>query len=130
MGEAWIRKRADRIRFRDMGSDSDNGCHEAMKHRIIPRLTQTDNSDPDGTNQKIKKRTTKNDSNGKQETCEERIERISQTNVSFLEFWLQCLDWKMLRLFFFFVGVASLIYLFFVFNFNEKLWNNYFPSRA
>jgi len=120
-----------------MGSDSDNGCHEAMKHRIIPRLTQTDNSDPDRTNQKIREKTTKNDSNGKQETREERIERISQTNVSFLEFWLQCLDWKMLRLFFtllvlffFFVGVASLIYLFFVFNFNEKLWNNYFPSRA
>ena len=114
-----------------MGSDSEKDCCDAMKHRIIPKLTQTENKDQVGEKKQsvFKRRNNTNETNGKKETSDERVGRISQTNVSFMDFWFQCLDWEMLRLFFgllmlFFcsVGIASLLYLFFVFSFNEKLW--------
>ena len=119
-----------------MGSDSEKECCDAMKYRNIPKLTQTDKSDNGVVNKTsgLKRRTNNNEPNGKKETSEERVDRISHTSVSFMEFWFQCLDWEMLRLFFgllmlFFcmVGVASIFYLFAVFSFNEKLWYYYFP---
>ena len=119
-----------------MGSDSEKDCCDAMKHRIIPKLTQMENNGQVGEKKQsvFKRRNNTNETNGKKETSEERVGRISQTNVSFMDFWFQCLDWEMLKLFFgllilffFAVGIASLLYLFFVFNFNEKLWYYYFP---
>ena len=123
-----------------MGSDSEKECCDAMKHRIIPKLMQTEKNDHVGEKKqsvfkrKNNEKNEENESNGKKETSEERVDRISHTHVSFMDFWFQCLDWEMLRLFFgllmlFFcaVGIASLLYLFFVFSFNEKLWYYYFP---
>ena len=51
-----------------------------------------------------------------------------------MDFWYECLDWEMLKLFFallmlFFCifGFFTIIYLLFVFNYREKLWYFYFP---
>ena len=123
-----------------MGSDSEKECCDAMKNRIFPKLMQTEKNNPVGEKKqsvfkrKNNEKNEENESNGKKETSEERVDRISHTHVSFMDFWFQCLDWEMLRLFFgllmlFFcaVGIASLLYLFFVFSFNEKLWYYYFP---
>jgi len=119
-----------------MGSDSEKECCDAVKHRIIPKLTQSEKNDNGGEKKQngTHKSSKNSDSNIKKETSEERVERISHTKVSFLEFWFQCLDWEMLRLFFgllmlffTFVGIVSFLYLCFVFSFNEKLWYFYFP---
>ena len=116
-----------------MGSDSD-ACCDAMKQRIIPRITKSDTNGTERKSSAIKRKGFKEDSNEKKESVEERIVRIDQTKVTFMEFWYECLDWEMLRLFFgllllFFtmVGIASLLYLMFVFNYREKLWYFYFP---
>jgi len=94
-----------------MGSDSEKECCDAMRHRIIPKLTKSAKSDQNGEKKEsgLKKRDTISEPNGRKETSEERVDRISHTNVSFMEFWFQCLDWEMLRLFF------GLLLLFFVF---------------
>ena len=119
-----------------MGSDSEKDCCDAMRHRVIPKLTQSEKNDTTGEKKQSggQKRNNKAVLNGKIETSEERVERINHTSVSFMQFWFQCLDWEMLRLFFgllmlFFtlVGIISFIYLCFVFAFNEKLWYFYFP---
>ena len=119
-----------------MGSDSEKECCDAMKHRIIPKLIETEKSNhvSEKKSSVFKRKSNKDDTNGKKETSEERVERITHTNVSFTEFWFQCVDWDMLKLFFglliiFFcvVGFATLLYLFFIFNFREKLWYYYFP---
>eukprot|EP00092_Neocalanus_flemingeri_P062883 GFUD01075960.1.p1 GENE.GFUD01075960.1~~GFUD01075960.1.p1 ORF type:complete len:119 (+),score=30.67 GFUD01075960.1:76-432(+) len=111
-----------------MVSDSDKECCDAMRQRIIPKLIQTGKNEQVPGKRKIEKE------NGNKETNEERVERISHTNVSFMEFWMQCIDWNMLRLFFgllmlffFAVGFATLLYLMFVFSFKENLWYYYFP---
>jgi len=119
-----------------MGSDSEKDCCDAMRHRIIPKLTQSEKNDSAGEKKQsgAQKRNSKSEINGKIETSEERVERINNTRVSFMEFWFQCLDWEMLRLafgllllFFTLVGIICFIYLCFVFSFNEKLWYFYFP---
>jgi len=116
-----------------MGSYSEPCC-DAVKHRIIPKITQTESNGTERKSSAVKRKVNKDDSNGKKETTEERIVRINKTSVTFMEFWYECLDWEMLRLFFgllllFFcmVGVASLLYLMFVFNYRESLWYYYFP---
>merc|ERR1712029_474414 len=60
--------------------------------------------------------------------------KINKTQVTFFDFWYECIDWDMIKLFYallmlFFctVGLAVFLYLFYVFNFNEKLWYFYFP---
>eukprot|EP00092_Neocalanus_flemingeri_P062884 GFUD01075961.1.p1 GENE.GFUD01075961.1~~GFUD01075961.1.p1 ORF type:complete len:127 (+),score=32.39 GFUD01075961.1:76-456(+) len=119
-----------------MVSDSDKECCDAMRQRIIPKLIQTEkNEHVPGKQSSVSKRKIEKDiPNGDKETNKERVERISHTNVSFMEFWMQCIDWNMLRLFFgllmlffFAVGFATLLYLMFVFSFKENLWYYYFP---
>ena len=119
-----------------MGSDSEKECCDAMKHRIIPKLIETEKNNhvSEKKSSVFMRKSNKNENNGKKETSEERVERITHTNVSFMEFWFHCVDWDMLKLFFglliiFFlvVGFATLLYLFFIFNFREKLWYYYFP---
>ena len=53
-----------------------------------------------------------------------------------MDFWYECVDWDMIKLFYalmmlFFctVGFTCMIYLLYVFNYNEKLWYYYFPVR-
>ena len=53
-----------------------------------------------------------------------------------MDFWYECVDWDMIKLFYalmmlFFtmVGVFTFIYLLYCFNFNEKMWYFYFPGR-
>eukprot|EP00092_Neocalanus_flemingeri_P042068 GFUD01045839.1.p2 GENE.GFUD01045839.1~~GFUD01045839.1.p2 ORF type:complete len:121 (-),score=30.77 GFUD01045839.1:586-948(-) len=113
-----------------MGADSDKECCDAMRQRIIPKLILTEKSEHAPEKTSIEK----DAANENKETNEERVKRISHTNVSFMEFWMQCIDWNMLRLFFgllmlffFAVGFTSLLYLMFVFSFKENLWYYYFP---
>eukprot|EP00092_Neocalanus_flemingeri_P062885 GFUD01075962.1.p1 GENE.GFUD01075962.1~~GFUD01075962.1.p1 ORF type:complete len:127 (+),score=36.26 GFUD01075962.1:76-456(+) len=122
-----------------MVSDSDKECCDAMRQRIIPKLIQTEkNEHVPGKQSSVSKRKIEKDiPNGDKETNKERVERISHTNVSFMEFWMQCIDWNMLRLFFgllmlffFAVGFTSLLYLMFVFSFKENLWYYYFPVSS
>jgi len=112
-----------------MGSDSERECCDAVKHRLIPKLREKNSS-----NLKRKTNDVGTVTNGKKETSEERVQRISHTHVSFMEFWFQCLDWEMLKLFFALlmlflcaVGFATLLYLFLVFFLKENLWYYYFP---
>ena len=65
-----------------------------------------------------------------------REKKIQKTKVSFFDFWYECIDWEMIKLFYallmlFFctVGIACALYLLYVFNYNEKLWYYYFPVR-
>ena len=65
-----------------------------------------------------------------------REKKINKTKVSFFDFWYECIDWDMIKLFYalmmlFFctVGFTCMIYLLYVFNYNEKLWYYYFPVR-
>lgn len=65
---------------------------------------------------------------------DEREKKIHNTDVTFYQFWCECIDWEMIKLFYallmlFFsvVGFSCFIYLLFVFNFNENLWYFYFP---
>merc|ERR1719206_1211054 len=83
-----------------MGSDSEKDCCDAMRHRVIPKLTQSEKNDTTGEKKQSggQKRNNKAVLNGKIETSEERVERINHTSVSFTQFWFQCLDWEMLRL--------------------------------
>jgi len=60
--------------------------------------------------------------------------KINHTKVGFKEFWYECVDWDMIKLFYammmlFFtmVGVFTFIYLLYCFNYNEKMWYYYFP---
>ena len=53
-----------------------------------------------------------------------------------MDFWYECVDWDMIKLFYalmmlFFtmVGVFTFIYLLYCFNFNEKMWYWYFPGK-
>ena len=53
-----------------------------------------------------------------------------------MDFWYECVDWDMIKLFYalmmlFFtmVGVFVLLYLLYCFNFNEKMWYWYFPGK-
>ena len=53
-----------------------------------------------------------------------------------MDFWYECVDWDMIKLFYalmmlFFtmVGVFTFIYLLYCFNFNEKMWYFYFPGK-
>ena len=53
-----------------------------------------------------------------------------------MDFWYECVDWDMIKLFYalmmlFFtmVGVFTFIYLLYLFNFNEKMWYYYFPGK-
>ena len=62
--------------------------------------------------------------------------KINHTKVGFMDFWYECVDWDMIKLFYamvmlFFtmVGVFTFIYLFYCFNFNEKMWYYYFPGK-
>jgi len=112
-----------------MGLDSYKACCEAVRQRNLPKLIQSDKNENG-----IQRKTTKDSVNGKKETSEERVIRISQTSVSVKEFWYECLDWEMLKLFFallmlFFcvVGFVTLVYLIVIFNFKENLWYFYFP---
>lgn len=119
-------------------TDSDNECH--MKHRIIPRIT------PIETNKKFtlkedarKERKNRNGCekcDDKKETTEERIERISKVKVSIVDFFIQCLDHDMLKLFcqvlVGFLGMCafvSIIYVTLVYMFKPNLWNIYFPKQ-
>ena len=62
--------------------------------------------------------------------------KINHTKVGFKEFWYECVDWDMIKLFYammmlFFtmVGVFTFIYLLYCFNYNEKMWYYYFPGK-
>jgi len=72
----------------------------------------------------------------KEETTDERVARIKKTEVTLSDFFNQCLDFEMLKLFFGFlfvffctVGLATIFYLFFIFLFKKKMWNFYFGSH-
>ena len=65
-----------------------------------------------------------------------RIARLESTKIGIRD-WYNCLDFDMLRLFwksmfaFFFLGlVISLVFLVFVYFFNEDLWYEYFPVAS
>ena len=125
-----------------MDSDSETFCCEAMRKRNIPSSVFKSNGNPKNVKEEEKKSGTKpvkptgiEKKKTPQETEKQKVERINQTKVSFMEFYNECLDWDMLRIFFtmlflFFcaVGVASIIYLCFIYMCNQKLWNIYFPS--
>jgi len=109
-----------------MGSDDDNSCD--VKQRMAPKLTQ----------EMAEKRSVKNGRSveKKQETPEERIERINNTKITVSDFFVKCIDHDMLKLFFtamfmffFTVGMLTICYLIFVFCFKEQMWNTYFPSE-
>jgi len=83
-----------------------------------------------------KMRKEKEKENQKNETPQERVKRIQTTEVSVYDFFNQCLDYEMLKLFFAFffaffvlVGVATMFYLIFIFLFKEKMWRFYFGSH-
>ena len=66
--------------------------------------------------------------------AEDKERKIQDTDVTFYQFWCECIDWDMIKLFYallmlFFcvVGIACFFYLFYVFNYNENLWYFYFP---
>jgi len=66
---------------------------------------------------------------------ERKEKKIQETEVTFYQFWCECIDWEMIKLFYallmlFFcmVGLSCFLYLLFVFNFNENLWYFYFPA--
>lgn len=97
---------------------------------MIPKLTPINDGDKE-TDKLIKRK-----ANVKNETSKEREERIKKTEVSIADFFSQCVDYDMLKLFFgllliFFctVGLATLFYLFFIYLFKAKMWNFYFPSH-
>ena len=53
-----------------------------------------------------------------------------------MDFWYECVDWDMIKLFYalmmlFFtmVGVSTFLYLFYCFNYNERMWYYYFPGK-
>eukprot|EP00092_Neocalanus_flemingeri_P048845 GFUD01055906.1.p1 GENE.GFUD01055906.1~~GFUD01055906.1.p1 ORF type:complete len:115 (+),score=23.97 GFUD01055906.1:3-347(+) len=109
-----------------------------MKKRIIPKITQTEyiDHDPENKSADLKMKTNREETNQKYENDEELFEKISETKVSLKDFWFQCLDWEMLGLFFgclvlflCAVGLASLLYLLFVYDFKESLWYKYFPRN-
>lgn len=107
-------------------SDNEKDCD--LKHRIIPKLT------PDKSDKKKDSKSV--DEVTKQETPEERIARINNVQISFSDFFVKCLDHEMLKLFFgslfaFFmlVGFATVVYLIFIYFFQPRLWNIYFPSE-
>ena len=110
----------------DQGEESSS----EIKQRMIPKLTpeRADRkSDKNGKQQSVDK---------KQETPEERIERINNTKITVSDFFVKCIDHDMLKLFFtamflffFAVGMLACCYVFFIFCFQEKMWNAYFPSE-
>jgi len=116
-------------------SEDETDCN--LKHRIIPKLT-ADKADKKRSKEAA---TTKQESadqptKKKQETPEERLERISNTQITFSDFFLKCLDHEMLKLFFvtlflFFcaVGVLTCIYLAFIYFFKYAIWQMYFPTE-
>jgi len=66
---------------------------------------------------------------------EKKEKNIQETSVTFYQFWCECIDWDMIKLFYallmlFFcmVGFTCFLYLLFVFNYNENLWYFYFPA--
>jgi len=116
-----------------MGLDSEPCC-DAVRQRMIPKVTNTENNGTRKKSSEVERKCNKDDSNGTKETKEERVIRIDKTRVTVMEFWNECLDWEMLRmflglflLFLCMVGLASLLYLMFLFNFREKVWHQYFP---
>lgn len=84
---------------------------------------------------RIKENGVTRDSNKEQEKkAMAQEKKINHTKVGFMDFWYECVDWDMIKLFYalmmlFFtmVGVFTFIYLLYCFNFNEKMWYWYFP---
>ena len=70
-----------------------------------------------------------------QKSAMAKEKKINKTKVSFFDFWYECIDWDMIKLFYammmlFFctVGFTTMIYLLYVFNYNENMWYYYFPG--
>jgi len=110
-----------------MGAENDFCCEAVRK-----RHAQVNNLDTNGTESRKSKENGVFKEEMKKARANEKI--IKKTKVSFFDFWYECIDWDMIKLFYallmlFFctVGFAVFFYLFYVFNFNEKLWYFYFP---
>ena len=115
-----------------MGAEADFCCEAVRKrHAQLNNSTSAGNGDPGSSGKK------KNGSYKEEmRNAIAREKKIQKTKVSFFDFWYECVDWEMLKLFYallmlFFctVGIAVALYLLYVFNFNEKLWYFYFPVR-
>jgi len=101
-----------------MGAEQDFCC-EAVRRRHAERSTKK--QEKVNQSQQLKQ-------------AEDREKKIHDTDVTFYQFWCECIDWDMIKLFYallmlFFcaVGMTCFLYLFYVFNFNENLWYFYFP---
>ena len=113
-----------------MGAENDFCCEAVRKrHATLNNSVAGSGSEPC---QKKKNGSYKDEM--KQALAREK--KIARTKVSFFDFWYECIDWEMIKLFYallmlFFctVGIAVALYLLYVFNFNEKLWYWYFPVR-
>ena len=110
-----------------MGAENDFCCEAVRK-----RYAQVNKSDTNGTESRKSKENGVIKEEMKKARANEKI--IKKTKVTFFDFWYECIDWDMIKLFYallmlFFctVGLAVFLYLFYVFNFNEKLWYFYFP---
>lgn len=97
-----------------------------VKYRNLPKLT------PEKPEKEGKQDVTEPP---KQETPEERMERISNVQISFSDFFIKCVDHQMLKLFFlslifffFAVGMVTCLYLVFIYFFHAKMWYFYFPD--
>ena len=120
-----------------MNSESEPICCEAVRKRNVPSSNMKSNVRQEEKTSVTKpaKQMEKEKEENEEEAEKQKIEQIKQTKVTFLQFYNECLDWDMLRLFFsvlffFFSGVfvLSLLYLCFIYMFNERLWNVYFPT--
>ncbi len=113
-------------------SDPDSASESEVDSEPDEQVTKADIKDKDKSKQSDKKNKDVEEIVDKQL---KRIREIESTKVGLKEF-LQCLDWSMLGLFvkgmlayFTIGGILCLIFLCFVYKFNEQLWYEYFPAE-
>ena len=119
-----------------MAADTDYCCEAVRKRFAVAGAGEATNGSAD-TKQKIRENgggagPTARD---QQKSAMAKEKKINKTKVSFFDFWYECIDWDMIKLFYammmlFFctVGFTTMIYLLYVFNYNEKMWYYYFPG--
>merc|ERR1712061_87715 len=118
-----------------MAADTDYCCEAVRKRFAAAGAGEATNGSAD-TKQKIREYgggagPTARD---QEKSAMAKEKKINKTKVSFFDFWYECIDWDMIKLFYammmlFFctVGFTTMIYLLYVFNYNEKMWYYYFP---